>query len=138
MKHHVILKNIALILIPFMFMFGGYVLFHGEVSPGGGFQGGAIWATAICLYAVIFSVEKAKKLISPKTLRIMAASGCIIYALFGFAAIALGHNFLDYSALSSNPHLGQKFGILGIEIGVQLTVFAVLTMIFFRIASQED
>ena len=46
MKVSLILKSITLLILPYMIMFGIYLIFHGDISPGGGFQGGVILATA--------------------------------------------------------------------------------------------
>lgn len=46
MKSSHILVSICRVLFPFILMFGFYVIIHGHLSPGGGFQGGAILATA--------------------------------------------------------------------------------------------
>ena len=43
---HIIVR---VLMVPFIFLFGMYVLIHGEASPGGGFQAGAIVAAAIIL-----------------------------------------------------------------------------------------
>ena len=40
-------------LVPLMIVFAVYVLIHGESSPGGGFQAGAIFASAIILVRLI-------------------------------------------------------------------------------------
>ena len=46
MKTSIILKTISKLLLPFMMLFGIYIISFGDVSPGGGFQGGAILTTA--------------------------------------------------------------------------------------------
>ena len=45
MKTSIILKTISKLLLPFMMLFGIYIISFGDVSPGGGFQGGAILTT---------------------------------------------------------------------------------------------
>lgn len=137
MKHHILLKIVSSIAIPFIFMFGWYVLFHGKVSPGGGFQGGAICATAFISHAMIFGVEKTKQIISLKAHRIIASAGALIFTLFGIVTLFLGGNFLEYNVLTVDPHLAHFIGVMGVELGVQLTVFSVLTMIFLTLAGQE-
>ena len=138
MRHHILLRVVSSIAIPFIFMFGWYVLFHGKVSPGGGFQGGAICATAFILHAMIFSVEKTKQIISLQKLRIIASLGALIFTVFGFITLLMNGNFLEYNVLSEDPHAAHFIGVMGIEIGVQLTVFAVLTMVFLTLAGQEN
>ena len=137
MKHHILLRVISSIAIPFIFMFGWYVLFHGKISPGGGFQGGAICATAFILHAMIFSVENTKKIISLQKLRIIASLGALIFSGFGVITMLLDGNFLEYNILAADPHTAHFIGVMGVEIGVQLTVFAVLTMVFLTLAGQE-
>lgn len=52
------------LLYPMMLMFGFYVIINGHMSPGGGFQGGAIVATAILiLYYIDISKSIDVKLI---------------------------------------------------------------------------
>lgn len=137
MNHHILLRVVSSIAIPFIFMFGWYVLFHGKVSPGGGFQGGAICATAFILHGMIFSVENTKKIISLQSLRVIASSGALIFAGFGFLTLLMGGKFLEYNILADDEKLAHFIGVMGVEIGVQLTVFAVLTMIFLTLAGQE-
>ena len=44
-----ILKQVAWVLIPFIFLFAIYVLLNGETSPGGGFSGGTILGAGLIL-----------------------------------------------------------------------------------------
>src|SRR5262249_31182839 len=48
-EDHVVLRVAAKFLIPMIAMFSLYVLFHGDLSAGGGFQGGVILAVAVIL-----------------------------------------------------------------------------------------
>ena len=50
MRHHLILRVITKLLVGMILLFGFYVQFHGDYSPGGGFQGGS--AVALLLDAV--------------------------------------------------------------------------------------
>lgn len=45
---------ISRILFPFMLLFGFYIIINGHNSPGGGFQGGAILATAVLITYFIY------------------------------------------------------------------------------------
>ncbi|WP_432666467.1 MnhB domain-containing protein [Wukongibacter baidiensis] len=49
MKNSPILICACRVLYPFMLLFGFYIIINGHNSPGGGFQGGAILATAILI-----------------------------------------------------------------------------------------
>jgi len=97
--HHVILRVVAKVLIPIIALFGFYVHFHGEYSPGGGFQAGVILAVAVILYSLIFGIGQTMQSVTPGFARGLAAFGFLLYTGVGFAALIFGGNFLDYDAL---------------------------------------
>lgn len=131
MEHHLVLRVVAKLLIPMILIFALYVQFHGDYGPGGGFQAGVIFASAFILYSLIFGIENARNVISFNLLRIVSAFGLLLYIGVGISALISGGNFLDYNVLASNPLSGQHIGILLIELGVGMTVAAVMMMIFF-------
>ncbi len=137
MKHSLILKVVAKFLIPVIVLFALYVQFHGDYGPGGGFQAGVIFSVAYILYAIIFGLETAEQVIPPGVLRVLASLGVLIYAGTGLATLLLGGNFLDYDVLAAQPVAGQHLGILVIELGVGITVSAVMLTIFFAFAGRE-
>ena len=136
MKHNLILRLVAKLLIPLIFLFGLYVQFHGDFGPGGGFQAGVIFAAGIILYGLIWGVESAKQIIPPPVLKILASFGLFLYAMTGVAALMLGGNYLEYTVLADNQIAGQHLGILVIEAGVGITVSAVMLIIFFAFAER--
>lgn len=133
--HHV-LRVIAKLIIPLVILFALYVQFHGDFGPGGGFQAGVIAAAAFILYALVFGLQLCYEVVSPKFLQIMAALGVLLYASVGVVSMMRGANFLDYNVLASDPIAGQHYGIIIIELGVGITVFAVMLSIFYAFASQ--
>ena len=136
MKHNLILRVVSKFIIPLIFLFALYVQFHGDFGPGGGFQAGVIFSAAIILYALVFGVDKAKRVITPYVLRLLASLGVLIYAGTGVATIVLGGNFLEYGVLASSQVAGQHLGILVIELGVGITVMSVMLIIFFAFAER--
>lgn len=137
-KEHRVLQIVAKITIPLVILFALYVQFHGDFGPGGGFQAGVIAAAAFILYGLVFGLAKSMAVISPMFLRYMAASGVLLYAGVGLFSMMQGGNFLDYNLLASDPVAGQHYGILIIELGVGITVFAVMLTIFYAFASQTE
>ncbi|MES1943674.1 putative monovalent cation/H+ antiporter subunit B [Salinisphaera sp. PC39] len=136
MREHTILRVIAKTLAPPILLFGLYVQFHGEYSPGGGFQAGVIVSAAIILYALVFGLAEARRVVPPFILRWLAAAGLLLFAGTGIATMLLGHDFLDYDALAQHPKHGQHIGIIVVELGVGLTVTAVVTGFFFVFAGR--
>jgi multicomponent Na+:H+ antiporter subunit B len=136
MRHHLILRIVAKLLIPLILLFALYVQFHGDFGPGGGFQAGVIFGAGFILYALVFGVETAKKIAQPRIVRVMVAVGVLLYGAVGLVSLLLGGNYLDYSVLADDPVHGQHLGIFTIELGVGITVAAVMITIFFTFASR--
>jgi len=138
LKSHLVLRVVAKMIIPLIVLFALYVQFHGDYGPGGGFQAGVIAAAALILYALVFGLSVATHVVPPKVLKILAALGVLIYAGTGVVSLFLSANFLDYSVLASNPVAGQHIGIIAIELGVGITVFAAMLSIFYAFAGQAE
>ena len=139
MKHHLILRVITKLLVGPIMLFAFYVQFHGDYSPGGGFQAGVIMAVGIIIYGIVFNMEHAKKVLPPWFVHKMLAFGVLLYTFTGVISFFRGQNFLDYSALSPHsPTHGQHYGILIIELGVGITVSGVMIAIFYAFASRTS
>ena len=136
MRHHLILRVVAKLLIPAILMFAFYVQFHGDFGPGGGFQAGVIFAAGIILYGLVFGIEMVKRVVPPTLVQVLIATGLLIYAGVGVAALLMGGNYLDYNALSHEPTHGQHLGIFLIEFGVGTTVASVMISIFYCFAER--
>jgi len=136
---HVVLRVVSKTLIPFIVVYGFYVHFHGEYSPGGGFQAGVVLAAAVILYALIYGVEAARRAVPPIVVRVGFALGSMLYAGVGFATLIMGGNFLDYDVLrpENDGYAGQHMGIIIIEIGVLVTVTCVMIAIFYAFAGRS-
>ena len=137
LRHYQIPRIVGRLVIPFIVLFALYVQFHGEYSPGGGFQAGAIFAAAVILYALLEGEKRALRALPPDLLRWLVASGALLYGGVGVATMLLGGNFLDYSVLAENPVSGQQIGLLLIEMGVGITVTGVLLSIFHAFAARD-
>lgn len=137
LKSHYVLHVVAKLIIPLIILFALYVQFHGDFGPGGGFQAGVIAAAAIILYALVFGLPNAFAVIGPKFLYFMASAGVLLYASVGVFSMYKGGNFLDYNKIAAEPLAGQHYGII-IELGVGITVFAVMLSIFYAFSSQIE
>jgi multicomponent Na+:H+ antiporter subunit B len=133
---HVILRALSKLLIPLIMLFALYVQFHGDYGPGGGFQAGVIFGAAIILYALMFGLETAQRVFPPRVLEFLVAFGVLLYGSVGIDTIFLGGNFLDYGVLAHDAVHGQHLGILLVELGVGITVAAVMATIFFLFAGR--
>ena len=138
-----IIRVITKILIPYILLFGLYVQFHGDFGPGGGFQAGVIFASALILYGLVYGLRAVHQVAPPRVVEKLIAFGLLIYGGTGVVCMLLGGNFLDYDMLEH--HLlpgflpaGQHLGIFLVELGVGITVTAVMTMIFYAFAGRKQ
>lgn len=137
MRHHLILRVVTKLLVGAMVLFAFYVQFHGDYSPGGGFQAGVIMAVAFIIYGVVFSLRDAQAVFPPWLVHKLAALGVIIYAGTGVASMLLGYEYLHYGAFT--PHHmehGQHYGILIVELGVGITVTGVMVAVYYAFAGR--
>ncbi len=79
--------------LPFAVTFGIYVILFGTVSPGGGFQGGVIVASAVLLLYLGYGYNTLKKAVNSEVLRVNEAIGASIYVILGLLGIVAGANF---------------------------------------------
>ena len=135
--HHLILRVVTKLLVGIIMLFAFYVQFHGDFSPGGGFQAGVIMAAAFIIYGIVFGLRTVKKVLPPWFVHKMIAAGVLIYAGTGVASMLIGYDFLDYDAIyPTHPVEGQHYGLLLVEFGVGVTVTGVMVAVYYAFAGR--
>ena len=137
MKDQVVLRVVAKIMIPFIIIFGLYVITHGDFGPGGGFQGGVILASAFIVYGLVFGRQELAEAIPTRIVEAAAAVGVLLYVSVGLWGILGGGNFLDYSYITPHePMTGEAWGIILVESAVGITVSTVMIIIYNMISER--
>ena len=133
------------IVLPIILIYGIYVLFHGEISLGGGFQAGALIACAYLLDRIIPSISIGIGHLKEETALIIAGLGVFFYVITGILPMFNGGNFLEFGKLPfGNHHTAESIvhlhsaGILMIEIGVTVCVMAVIIAILEVVLERTD
>ena len=134
-QQSVIVQAVCRRLIPFILLFGLYVTIHGHTSPGGGFQGGVILGSSFILLSIAYGIEEMRKRFTLAALSVCTSMGVFLFAGIGVLCILLGGNFLDYGMLPSTEP--RSLGMLGIEIGVGITVMGAMVSIFYELITFE-
>ena len=138
----VVVSTLSRFLVPFMPAFSLYVFAHGHGRPGGGFQGGCIMAAAFILIVIAYDLKEAKRRFREKSLLIFCCIGVFIFVGTGWLCLLLGSNFLDYSILSrvlpTDPIKARYYGMAMIELGVQITVMAIMLSIFLDLVTKGE
>lgn len=137
MKDNPILVVVARFLIPLVMLFGLYVQFHGEYSPGGGFQAGVIFSAGWILFVFVYGLETGLRIIPAGVIYTLASLGVLLYCFIGLLGVILGGRFLDFYPLLESPHAAQQAGIILVEFGVGVTVATVVMLFFVMFARRR-
>jgi len=134
-----IIEMAVRLMVPFIQLFGLYVIVHGHYSPGGGFQGGVVLGAAFILMAIAFDQKTSIRFFPIRTNAILGGTGALIYVGTAVICALLGGLFLDYSALDRIIPLGpvawRSMGIFVVEVGVGLAVMSIMVSLFWDLAS---
>ncbi len=122
----------------FLMMVGFYIL----ISQGNLIKkivGLSIFQTAVfILYALIFGLDTAKRVLPLGFVWFCGALGVWIFAGVGVVTLVMGGEFLNYDVLAHEPEHGQELGILLVELGVLTTVFGVMVAMFYAFAGRRQ
>ena len=144
-----VVRTITRLITPAILIFGLYVIMHGHVTSGGGFQGGAVFASAAALLLVAFGSDRVKNHLKTPDLTAISVSGCLVFIGAAFAGIAstFFYNLFVGSAIFGHvPPFGPAHediwtgGVIPImNTGVALNVVAGLTaaMVVMAITSNK-
>ena len=93
-RSDLILKQVAWVLLPFIFLFAIYVLLNGETSPGGGFSGGTILGAGLILFSAAFGPGHTRVLMNQRRYSAVRTFGLLLYAVLYGVYIFIGANGL--------------------------------------------
>ena len=139
-----IVRTISDQLILFILIFGLYIIMHGHVTPGGGFQGGAVVASGVVMLIVAFGSTQLKKSLREGPLSVVESSGALIFIGMAFAGMGtiFFYNFLVGTPVfggipptGSNPGHVWTGGVIPLmNFGVGLKVIAGLSAVVLAMA----
>jgi multicomponent Na+:H+ antiporter subunit B len=89
-----IVRTAADLLFVFVFVFGFYIVLHGHITPGGGFQGGAVIASGFIMLFVAHRIEDITALFTKVSFQNSEALGLSLFIGTALVAIGLGSTFL--------------------------------------------
>ncbi len=139
-----IVRTVANQLMLFVLVFGLYVIVHGHVTPGGGFQGGAVIASGVVMLIVAFGSGHIKKSLRERRLSVVESSGALLFILVAFIGIGtvFFYNFLvgsrifgDIPPTGPNPGNVWTGGVIPLmNVAVGLKVMAGLSAAVLALA----
>jgi len=110
-------------LFPLILLFGAYIFIHGHLTPGGGFQGGAVIASAFLL---IYLGCRERRINETGTKLTDSLAG-LIFVVMGLIGLAVSNYFLINFLPKGTPNLLFSAGIIpiiyiaiGFKVGSEL------------------
>lgn len=124
------------LLVPLILLLGAYVFVNGHLTPGGGFQGGAILASAILLLLLTDPLRR----ISHRLITAIESTAGLVFVGIGVLGIFLAGGFLDNRILPIG-RLGELFSAGAIPIiysFIGLKVGAEFSSMLAHLSETED
>lgn len=124
-RYSEILGTGAKILVPIIVLLGTYVFINGHLTPGGGFQGGAIIASAF----VLMLIALPRPALNHRVLSIIESLSGLSYVIIGLLGVFLAAGFLDNQIMSlgtfgtilSAGAVPIIYILIGLKVGTELT-----------------
>jgi len=127
-----IIKTIAQKLFPLILLFGFYLTLHGHLSPGGGFQGGVVIATAIILLALSHGIDETENRFKEKHLNNIEKLAILAFIFLGMLGIFNNYPFLkDIFPLGQRGFLASAGMMIPLNLVISIKVAAGITGIFY-------
>ena len=134
-----LLKIGTQVLFPLIVLFGLYIIAHGHLSPGGGFQGGVIIASGFLL---MFLAQGDAYDLNHRVLSLFEALSGAGFVLVGILAVLAGGAFLSnmlplgvLGKLFSSGILPIIYIFVGLKVAAEITV---LVEYFIRTQDARD
>jgi multisubunit Na+/H+ antiporter MnhB subunit len=124
-----ILVLLLRLMLPFIILVSGYILWIGKYAPGGAFQAGAVLAAGgilLATAAVRFNLSVSKGM------PLATGIGLLIFLLVALATMMVRGNFLQYPVALAGTL------ILVIEAAATLSIAAALVRLFVGVKSDKD
>jgi multicomponent Na+:H+ antiporter subunit B len=127
-------------------LFGLYVVGHGALSPGGGFQGGVVLATAPMIMYLADGFKVFRRIVRFRLVEIAEAAGAAAFLTLGLLGMLQGKTFLENVLPLGQSNTASSGGTVvaiswatGIEVcaGFVLVMYAFLQDVLTREEDEE-
>jgi multicomponent Na+:H+ antiporter subunit B len=117
-------KVSAAVAFSVLVIFGIYISTHGQLTPGGGFQGGVILASASMLIYIAENFSVFKRITSHPAVEVLEALGAGFYAVIGLVPLVLAEPFLSNwlpLGTTGNVFSSETIAAISASVGVEVT-----------------
>lgn len=149
-----IVKTTTSMMFPFAMIYGLYVIAHGHLTPGGGFQGGAVAASACVMILVAYGSVWTMGKIKEKNLSVFESLGAVCFILLALLGLGFGvvffNNFLvgneflfgvipATGSTLANINTGGVIPLMNFAVGLKVTagLFAIVLVMAYASSIKE-
>lgn len=124
------------LVLPIIITLGLYIIIHGHLSPGGGFQGGVLVAGAFAILYVAYGVKNLSKRIKVNALKIGEDIGALGFIILAFLGLVFGGTFFKNIFYLGEPgELFSSGSIFLMNFAVGFKVFAGVSFLILIMVS---
>lgn len=138
---HVIQRSADAVL-PLALVYMFYIILHGHLSPGGGFQGGVLVVAAILLLYFGHGYETTARAISFNLLHEAEGVASVVYVALAMMGVAVGAQFCE-NILYTHGNIGDLYSSgtifwMNVTVGVKvLTGIGSITLLMLGLLNQK-
>ncbi len=133
-----IVQQITRLMAPALFLLGAYVIFHGHISPGGGFAGGVLISGSFALQLLAMGLSDEERKAWAWRSQLMLSVGMFLFWAVAIWSMLKGEKFF-YNIIAKTVHDGHGFlssgNIALCDVAIGILVASALFSIFLRLVT---
>lgn len=103
-----IVTSCANVALPITLVLGAYVILHGHLSPGGGFQGGVLVAGAVAILYIAYGAQGVKKSLNSEKIKVSEDIGALGFVFLATLGVIYGYSFFQ-NVIHKHGAVGQLY-----------------------------
>ncbi|MCK8115209.1 hydrogen gas-evolving membrane-bound hydrogenase subunit E [Anaerosoma tenue] len=131
-----VVRFIVRVMAPFIAVFGIYVILHGHVTPGGGFQGGTMIGALVIALTLVLEDTRSAALLPRRPARLLQVAAPLTFFGVGVIGLVLWGEYLYYPRDPSSLWITELL-LLVVEAGIGLGGAIVIATIFRVMGAQR-
>ena len=148
MKNGITVKNVIQpcgvdSILPLALVYICYIILHGHLSPGGGFQGGVLMAGVVALIYLGHGFEDTVTALSYRTLHEGEGFASVVYVALALMGVAVGAQFCQ-NVLYTQGNVGDLYSAgtifwMNVTVGVKvITGIGSISLLMIGLLADRD
>ena len=148
MKNGITVKNVIQpcgvdTILPLALVYICYIILHGHLSPGGGFQGGVLMVALVALLYMGHGYEETVNSLSYHILHTSEGLASIFYVALGLLGVAMGAQFAQ-NVLYTHGAIGDLYSAgtifwMNVTVGIKvITGVGSIALLMLGVANEKE